>query len=179
MNSSHWMSSIGCTTRPTIADVGSTTNSTKSIFLFRIQVYLMISLTVSCLQYPGLVALPQVNQYSLQQLRQQPDTARRELHMKAPGSGRCLAGGVAPPYCSCKCRLAVASVGWMIVALTALANPLRNALSSFHPPDTGIAADFQVVASTAIRLAQNKSFPDITAALIVVCPLLSSRPHHS
>jgi hypothetical protein len=59
----------------------------------------------------------------------------------------------------------------MIVTLKALANPLRNALSSFHPPDTGIAADFQVVASTAIRLAQNKSFPDIPAALIVVCPL--------
>ena len=29
--------------------------------------------------------------------------------VKCSGSGRCLAGGVAPSYCSCECRLAEAS----------------------------------------------------------------------
>ena len=29
--------------------------------------------------------------------------------VKCPGSGRCLAGGVAPSCCSCECRLAEAA----------------------------------------------------------------------
>ena len=39
----------------------------------------------------------------------------------------------------------------MSVALMALANPLRLALSTFHPPDISIATDFKVVIIKCLR----------------------------